>query len=88
VLAALQQDIEQDQPISDYQAISVTGCAIDALPVTSKEAVRHRFPSDAACFDRLLTVGVVSLDERKRCVSPIPSLGAFIHAEYRADKQF
>ena len=87
VLAALQQEIEQDQPITDYQAMSVIGRAIDALPATTKQAVRDRFPSDAACFDKMLAVGIVSLDDRKRCVSPIPTLGEFVLAEYEAAKR-
>ncbi len=87
VLAALQQEIDQNQSVTDYQAISSIGCAIDALSATTKQAVRHRFSSDAACFDKMLAVGIVSLDDRKRCVSPIPTLGEFILAEYAAGKR-
>ncbi len=81
VIAALQLDIEQDQPVTDYQAMSVIGNAIDALPAKTKQDVRHRFPRNADCFDRMLTVGIVSLDDRKRCVSPVPTLGEFILSE-------
>jgi len=87
VLAALQQEIDENQSVTDYQAISSIGYAIDALPATTKQAVRHRFSSDAACFDKILAVGIVSLDDRKRCVSPIPTLGEFILAEYAANRR-
>ncbi|MYH13834.1 MAG: ATP-binding protein [Gammaproteobacteria bacterium] len=62
-----------------WAATDLAGEAIDErLSARARERVRNTFPTDSDCFDAMLKSGLVSLDERDLCISPIPSMTEFI----------
>ncbi|MCY3793287.1 MAG: AAA family ATPase [Gammaproteobacteria bacterium] len=60
-------------------ATDLAGEAIDGrLSARARERVRSVFPTDSDCINAMLRSGLVSLDERDLCISPIPSMTGFI----------
>ena len=82
VVGALHEQLALGESLDEYQVMSVIDDAIAALPEGVRRSIKGRFAASDDCLDNLLRAGIVSLDQHKRCVSPIPSLHQFILSEY------
>ena len=61
------------------EATLLVGETIDErLSPRAREIARSAFPADSHCFNAMLKSGLVSLDERDLCISPIPSMTDFV----------
>ena len=79
IVGALHARLAEEVPIDELQATSIVGEAINAIDdPTAQKTLRERFPTNEACFQRFLQVGIVALDDEGNCVSPIPSLSRHI----------
>ena len=79
IVGALHARLAEDAPIDELQATSIVGEAINAIDdPTARKTLRERFPTNEACFQRFLQVGIVALDDEGNCVSPISSLSRHI----------
>ena len=86
VMGALHERLEAGEHLDTFGAVAVIGQAIDGLEDPRvRRRVRSIFPDDGACFEKMLSVGVVATDQRGRCTSPAPSFGGFVLSRLRQE---
>ena len=83
VVGALHERIALGEALDPYQAIDVIDEAVARLPAGMRRSIGARFADGNDRLENLLRAGIVSLDRRNRCISPIPTLHQFILSEYR-----
>ncbi len=82
VVGALHEQLALGEPLDEYQAMGIIDDAIGELPAGMQRSIGGRFAASDECLESLLRAGIVSLDQHKRCVSPIPTLSQFVLSEY------
>ena len=84
VIGPLHERIASGDTLDRMSAQKTIGVAVKTLDKDDRKEFRVLFPSNSNCFDQLLSSGIVSMNEKDTCISPVPSLSAFLLDLYSA----